>query len=88
MSQPTSDELKMVIRHLQLLDGLRATQVDALVGALRKHVPLMYCQDNMSDELYTSLVALDTVLASQQQSVEVIEALEKSLLEINRAITR
>lgn len=79
--------MKMVIRHLQLLDGLRATQVDTLVGALRRHIALMHIQDNMSDELYASLVSLDTIMTSQHQSDETVEMLEKSLQEINRAFT-
>lgn len=78
--------MKKVIRHLQLLDGLRATQVDTLVGALRKHVALLKGQDNMSDELYASLETLDIVMTSQHKSDEMVEMLEKSLMEINRAI--
>lgn len=87
MREPTTEEMKMVIRHLQLLDGLRATQVDTLVGALRKHIDLMKGQPNMSDELYASLVGLDKIMTSQHKSDDTVEMLEKSLLEINRAIT-
>lgn len=87
MREPTSDEMKMVIRHLQLLDGLRATQVDTLVGTLRQHIALMKGQPNMSDELYASLVGLDKIMTSQHKSDDMVEMLEKSLLEINRAIT-
>lgn len=87
MREPTTEEMKMIIRHLQLLDGLRATQVDTLVGALRKHIDLMNRQDNMSDELYASLVGLGKIMTSQHKSDDTVEMLEKSLLEINRAIT-
>lgn len=87
MREPTTEETKMIIRHLQLLDGLRATQVDTLVGALRQHIALMKGQPNMSDELYASLVDLDKIMTSQHKSDDMVEVLEKSLLEINRAIT-
>lgn len=87
MREPTNEELKLVIRHLQLLDGLRAVQVDTLVGSLRRHRDLLCSQPNMSDELYASKVSLDTILASQDKSDEMVETLEKSLLELNRGIT-
>ena len=87
MRAPTHEEMRLVIDHLRLMDGLRSTQVDALVGALREHVELMKRQPNMSDELYASLVGLDKIMTSQLATNEVIEDLEKSLLEFNRALT-
>lgn len=77
----------MVIRHLQLLDGLRATQVDTLVGSLRRHIALLRSQDNLSADLTASLATLDTVMTSQHKSDDTVEMLEKSLQEINRDLT-
>lgn len=87
MREPTTDEMKMVIRHLQLLDGLRATQVDTLVGSLRRHIALLRSQDSLSTDLTASLATLDTVMTSQHKSDDTVEMLEKSLQEINRDLT-
>lgn len=87
MREPTTNETKMVIRHLQLLDGLRSVQVDNLVGSLRRHIALLRSQDNLSGDLAASLATLDTVMASQHKSDDMVEMLEKSLQEINRDLT-
>ena len=87
MREPTTDEMKMVIRHLQLLDGLRSVQVDNLVGSLRRHIALLRSQDNLSADLTASLATLDTVMTSQHKSDDTVEMLEKSLQEINRDLT-
>lgn len=88
MREPTSDELKSVVRLLQMSDALRGAQVDVLVGSLRRHIALLKSQDNLSGDLAESLASLDTIMTSQHKHDETIEMLEKSLRDLNRAITR
>lgn len=86
MREPTNEEMKMVIRHLQLLDGLRATQVDTLVGSLQSHITILR-KKNLHVDVDLSLEALEAVMASQQNTAEIIGTLESSLQEKIRAFT-